>query len=107
MSLKRDLCLPFEVSLSNHERPERRRVRATRQDMQPRLTQVRVPHDCAWSAAAVQCGATTTMNLEFTEFEMQYGSGVAESLDAAGIDGSVRAGYPLQPPQQIDGAGVA
>lgn len=45
--------------------------------------------------------------LAFTELEMQYRSGVAESLDAAGIDGCVDADigtdYPLQPPQQIDG----
>ena len=31
------------------------------------------------------------INLEFSEFEMQYGNGVAESLDAAGIDCSVTA----------------
>jgi len=32
------------------------------------------------------------MTLVFPELEMQYGGIVAESLDAAGIDGVVRAG---------------
>jgi hypothetical protein len=57
------------------------------------------------------------IHLEFSEFEMQYGNGVAESLDAAGIDGSMHAGmHPSRgadegmanaPAIQCDRAGVA
>ena len=45
------------------------------------------------------------INLEFSEFEMQYGSGVAESLDAAGIDCSIHA--DIDPSPGPDDADIA